>query len=74
MRRINWTEIKLTKYEYTQAYVAIYYSGLNGKIKNIDNIQYRFVSHLKKEALMRHIFMYLKIMKNKTLMKHILLN
>lgn len=51
MRRINWTEIELTKYEYTQVYVAIYYSDLNGKIKNIDNIQYRFVSHLKKRGI-----------------------
>lgn len=46
MRRINWTEIELTKYEYTQVYVAIYYSDLNGKIKNIDNIQYRFIGHI----------------------------
>lgn len=46
MRRINWTEIELTKYEYTQVYVAIYYSDLNGKIKNIDNIQYRFLGHI----------------------------
>ena len=46
MRRIEWIEIKLTKYEYTQVYVAIYYSDLNGKIKNIDNIQYRFLGHI----------------------------
>lgn len=47
MRRIEWTEIKLTKHEYTQVYVAIYYSDLNGKIKNIDNIQYRFIGHIQ---------------------------
>lgn len=51
MRRINWTEVELTKYEYTQVYVAIYYGDLNGQIKNIDNIQYRFVSHLKKRGI-----------------------
>lgn len=47
MRRIEWTEIELKKYEYTQVYVAIYYSDLNGKIKNIDNIQYRFIGHIQ---------------------------
>lgn len=46
MRRIEWTEIKLTKYEYTQVYVAMKYSDLNGKIKNIDHIQYRFIEHI----------------------------
>lgn len=46
MRRIEWTEIKLTKYEYTQVFVAMRYSDLNGKIKNIDNIQYRFLGHI----------------------------
>lgn len=46
MRRINWTEIELTKYEYTQVYVAMKYSDLNGKIKNIDRIQYRFIGHI----------------------------
>lgn len=46
MRRIEWTEIKLTKYEYTQVYVAMKYSDLNGKIKNIDHIQYRFIGHI----------------------------
>lgn len=46
MRRIEWTEIKLKKYEYTQVYVAIKYSDLNGKIKNIDHIQYRFIGHI----------------------------
>lgn len=46
MRRINWTEIELTKYEYTQVYVAMKYSDLNGKIKNIDHIQYRFLGHI----------------------------
>lgn len=46
MRRIEWTEIKLTKYEYTQVYVAMKYSDLNGKIKNIDHIQYRFLGHI----------------------------
>lgn len=46
MRRIEWTEIKLTKYEYTQVFVAMRYSDLNGKIKNIDHIQYRFIGHI----------------------------
>ena len=46
MRRIEWIEIKLTKYEYTQVYVAMKYSDLNGKIKNIDHIQYRFLGHI----------------------------
>lgn len=46
MRRIEWTEIKLTKYEYTQVYVAMKYSDINGKIKNIDRIQYRFLGHI----------------------------
>lgn len=46
MRKINWTEIELTKYEYTQVYVAMKYSDLNGKIKNIDHIQYRFIGHI----------------------------
>ncbi len=46
MRRIGWTEIKLTKHEHTQVYVAMRYSDLNGKIKNIDNIQYRFLGHI----------------------------
>lgn len=46
MRRIEWTEIKLKKYEYTQVYVAMKYSDLNGKIKNIDHIQYRFIGHI----------------------------
>lgn len=46
MRRIEWTEIELKKYEYTQMYVAIKYSDLNGKIKNIDHIQYRFLGHI----------------------------
>lgn len=46
MRRINWTEIELTKYEYTQVFVAMRYSDLNGKIKNIDHIQYRFIGHI----------------------------
>lgn len=46
MRRIEWIEIKLTKYEYTQVYVAMKYSDLNGKIKNIDHIQYRFIGHI----------------------------
>lgn len=46
MRRIEWTEIKLTKYEYTQVFVAMRYSDLNGKIKNIDHIQYRFLGHI----------------------------
>lgn len=46
MRRIEWTEIELTKYEYTQVYVAMKYSDLNGKIKNIDHIQYRFLGHI----------------------------
>ncbi len=46
MRRIEWTEIELKKYEYTQVYVAIKYSDLNGKIKNIDHIQYRFLGHI----------------------------
>ena len=46
MRRIEWTEIELTKYEYTQVYVAMKYSDLNGKIKNIDHIQYRFIGHI----------------------------
>ena len=46
MRRIEWTEIELTKYEYTQVYVAMKYSDLNGKIKNIDHIQYRFLRHI----------------------------
>lgn len=47
MRRIEWTEIKLKKYEYTQVFVAMKYSDLNGKIKNIDNIQYRFLGHIQ---------------------------
>lgn len=46
MRRIEWIEIELTKYEYTQVYVAMKYSDLNGKIKNIDHIQYRFLGHI----------------------------
>lgn len=46
MRRIEWTEIPLKKYEYTQVYVAMKYSDLNGKIKNIDHIQYRFLGHI----------------------------
>lgn len=46
MRRIGWTEIELKKYEYTQVFVAMKYSDLNGKIKNIDNIQYRFLGHI----------------------------
>ena len=36
----------MTKYEYTQVYVAMKYSDLNGKIKNIDHIQYRFIGHI----------------------------
>lgn len=47
MRRIGWTEIELKKYEYTQVFVAMKYSDLNGKIKNIDNIQYRFLGHIQ---------------------------
>lgn len=43
---MEWTEIKLTKYEYTQVYVVMKYSDLNGKIKNIDHIQYRFLGHI----------------------------
>jgi len=46
VRRINWTEIELKKYEYTQVYVAMKYSDLNGKIKNIDHIQYRFIGYI----------------------------
>lgn len=46
MRRIEWTEIKLKKHEYTQVFVAMKYSDLNGKIKNIDHIQYRFLGHI----------------------------
>lgn len=46
MRRIEWTEIELKKYEYTQVFVAMKYSDLNGKIKNIDHIQYRFIGHI----------------------------
>lgn len=46
MRRIEWTEIELKKYEYTQVYVAMKYNNLNGKIKNIDHIQYRFIGHI----------------------------
>lgn len=46
MRRIEWTEIELKKYEYIQVYVAMKYSDLNGKIKNIDHIQYRFIGHI----------------------------
>lgn len=46
MRRIEWIEIKLKKYEYTQVYVAMKYSDLNDKIKNIDHIQYRFIGHI----------------------------
>lgn len=46
MRRIEWTEIELKRYEYTQVYVAMKYSDLNGKIKNIDHIQYRFLGHI----------------------------
>ena len=47
MRRIGWIEIELKKYEYTQIFVAMKYSDLNGKIKNIDNIQYRFLGHIQ---------------------------
>ena len=47
MRRIGWTEVELKKYEYTQVFVAMKYSDLNGKIKNIDNIQYRFLGHIQ---------------------------
>lgn len=47
MRRIGWTEIELKKYEYTQVFVAMKYSDLNGKIKNIDHIQYRFLGHIQ---------------------------
>lgn len=47
MRRIGWTEIELKKYEYTQIFVVMKYSDLNGKIKNIDNIQYRFLGHIQ---------------------------
>lgn len=47
MRRIGWIEIELKKYEYTQVFVAMKYSDLNGKIKNIDNIQYRFLDHIQ---------------------------
>jgi hypothetical protein len=47
MKRIGWTEIELKKYEYTQVFVAMKYSDLNGKIKNIDNIQYRFLGHIQ---------------------------
>lgn len=47
MRRIGWTEIELKKYEYIQVFVAMKYSDLNGKIKNIDNIQYRFLGHIQ---------------------------
>lgn len=47
MRKIGWTEIELKKYEYTQVFVAMKYSDLNGKIKNIDNIQYRFLGHIQ---------------------------
>lgn len=47
MRRIGWIEIELKKYEYTQVFVAMKYSDLNGKIKNIDNIQYRFLGHIQ---------------------------
>ena len=36
----------MTKYEYTQVYVAMKYNDLNGKIKNIDYIQYRFLGHI----------------------------
>ena len=43
---MEWTEIELTKYEYTQIYVAMKYSDLNGKIKNIDHIQYRFLGYI----------------------------
>lgn len=46
MRRIEWTEIELKKHEYTQVFVAMKYSDLNGKIKNIDHIQYRFLGHI----------------------------
>jgi hypothetical protein len=46
VRRIGWIEIELKKYEYTQVFVAMKYSDLNGKIKNIDNIQYRFLGHI----------------------------
>lgn len=46
MRRIEWTEIELKKHEYTQVFVAMKYSDLNGKIKNIDHIQYRFIGHI----------------------------
>lgn len=46
MRRIEWTEIPLKKYEYIQVFVAMKYSDLNGKIKNIDHIQYRFIGHI----------------------------
>lgn len=47
MRRIEWTKVPLKKYEYTQVFVAMKYSDLNGKIKNIDNIQYRFLGHIQ---------------------------
>lgn len=47
MKRIGWTEIELKKYEYTQVFVAMKYSDLNGKIKNIDHIQYRFLGHIQ---------------------------
>lgn len=47
MRKIGWTEVPLKKYEYTQVFVAMKYSDLNGKIKNIDNIQYRFLGHIQ---------------------------
>lgn len=47
MRKIGWTEVELKKYEYTQVFVAMKYSDLNGKIKNIDNIQYRFLGHIQ---------------------------
>ena len=47
MRRIRWIEIELKKYEYTQVFVAMKYSDLNGKIKNIDHIQYRFLGHIQ---------------------------
>ena len=47
MRRIEWTEIELKKYEYTQIFVVMKYSDLNGKIKNIDHIQYRFLGHIQ---------------------------
>lgn len=40
-------EIELAKHEYMQVYVVMRHSDLNGKIKNIDNIQYRFLGHIQ---------------------------